>query len=481
MQLVGSGRARLGLLFLLAVGGPWQGLSGEDVKPPRVGDFKDDFKDPKTGTAVLHYRMRVPEKLPSRRTLGLIVAFHGLHSNEDGLTGFAIDAAKRIQIVDEYVIMGGKSKGEGWEPTDDKVVIAWITWVKETYPIDPRRVHIVGMSNGGGMVKRLGWANQDLFASVSSYCGVTAEFSGAIKGPRAPPARGPMSPAETKTEWYLVHGDADKTVPVDVSRLAVKQLTVKGYRCIYREIDGADHVGVLGYSDVVDDNFRFLHALRHKETPVTKDERAALTSMASKLKSEKAESALPLIAEAARIGGAPAAGAIKSALGNADVAVKKAAMQAAGNVILGREIALELVKLTKDKSSEVRAAAFQSLGTLANWRYPEAQEYLVQTARKSSLAVDDRVSAIQGLGQAIKVMFFGWYEDKDVPWCLVLLLEDKEAKVREAAFAALKTGMKDTFGYAPDLAVAERKVSAAKFRSWCEKVAGPLKAPGAKP
>lgn len=78
-------------------------------------------------------------------------------------------------------------------------------------------------------------------------------------------------------------------------------------------------------------------------------------------------------------------------------------------------------------------------------------------------------------------MSFGWYEDKGVPWTLVLLLEDKELKVREAAFAVLDAGAKDTFGYKPDLPTGERRASAAKWRAWCETQAGPLKGSGVKP
>ena len=39
------------------------GKTGEASQHPRRGDFKDDYKDPGTGSLVMHYRMRVPEKL----------------------------------------------------------------------------------------------------------------------------------------------------------------------------------------------------------------------------------------------------------------------------------------------------------------------------------------------------------------------------------------------------------------------------------
>src|SRR5262245_16356137 len=97
-----------------------QGQQDQELKHPWHGDFKDQYKDPKTKALIMHYRMRAPEKLPEEKTLGLIVAFHGMNGNEDHMTGFAMEAAKRTKLADQYVIMGGKSKGAGWATNDDK-------------------------------------------------------------------------------------------------------------------------------------------------------------------------------------------------------------------------------------------------------------------------------------------------------------------------------------------------------------------------
>ena len=61
-------------------------------------------------------------------------------------------------------------------------------------------------------------------------------------------------------------------------------------------------------------------------------------------------------------------------------------------------------------------------------------------------------------------MLPGNFEDKNVVWALVLLLDDDELKVREAAFAALKD-VKETYDYKPDLPTAERKAAVAKWKS----------------
>jgi hypothetical protein len=399
-----------------------------------------------------------------------------MNGNEDSITGFAIEAAKRTGLVDQYVIMGGKSKGAGWGTSEDKDLLLWIAWAKQTYPIDLRRVHIIGMSNGGWMVKRFGWEHQELFASVTSYCGGGVDFSGTPKGEKAAPKAGPMSPAETRTEWYFVHGDADEQVGVEASRKACTQLKEKGYRYIYREIMGANHGGILQYPDVADDALRFMHALRHKEIPIAKDEKAELPGMLGKVKSEKLEGMTVLLAEISRLGGAPGTKALAGAFDNPDPEVKKAAIATTETTLYTRETVMELIKLLKDKSEEVKTEAFKGLAATANWRYAEAQETLVRVARSKTTPVAERTLAIEGLGKAAKLQFHGNFEDKLVIWTLVLLLDDDDQKVREAAFAQVEKVVKDTFQYKPDLPPTERKISVGKWKSWITTKCGPFEA-----
>jgi len=461
------------LLLALAVALP-QAKTDQEIKHPWHGDFKDEYKDPKTKALIMRYRMRAPDKQPEQKHLGLVVCFHGMNGNEDHVTGWAIEAAKRVGIVDQYVIAGGKSRDAGWGTTDDKYLLQWIQWIKEAYPIDVRRVHIVGMSNGGWMVKRFGWEHQELFASISPYCGGGVDFSSPPKGQKLPPQQGPLSAAETRTEWYYVHGDADREVGVDASRRACQQLKEKGYRYVYREIDGADHGGILKYPEVADDNLRFIHALRHKEIPITKDERTAVSTMSGKAKNGKAEEMGPILLEATRIGGLPGAKVVGNAFDNSDPEIKKSAAATTETALYGREMVMELIKLTKDKADGVKAAAYKGLAVAANWRYSESQDTLARVARTKGSGLEERTRAIEALGKAVKLQLLGNLEDKAVIWTLVLLLDDDDLKIREAAFATLEKGVKDTFEYKPDLATSERKKSMTKWKSWCEQQAGPM-------
>jgi hypothetical protein len=467
--------------LLLEAAVAWAQTSPPSPKsPPKTGDFKDEYKDPKTNALIMRYRMRAPATLPEQKHLGLIVCFHGMNGNEDSVTGFAIEAAKRTGLADQYVLMGGKAKGPGWATNDDTNLLLWIAWAKETYPIDPRRVHIIGMSNGGWMVKRFGWEHQDLFASITPYCGGGVDFSGNPKNEKPAPKAGPGSPAETRTEWYFVHGDADEQVGVDASRRAIKQLGEKGYRYVYREIAGANHGGIMSYPDVADDALRFMHALRHKEMPLAKEDKTELSSFVGKIKTEKGESTVPIIAEASRIGGAPGGRVIDGGMESADAEVRKTSVATVEKTLYGRETVIELIKVyTKDKSEEVKGEAVKALAVAANYRYLEAQETLVSAARRRTAPAADRVAAIQSLGKAAKLQFLGNFEDKHVIWTLVLLLDDDEQKVREAAFAQVEKNVKDTFEYKPDLDTAQRKGPMAKWKAWCTQKCGALEGPSA--
>jgi hypothetical protein len=454
----------------------------KEVKHPITGQFHGDIKDPVKKDVLMKVMMQAPSKLPEPRTLGLILLHHGMNGNEMNYFGGAADCAKRLGLAEQYVLVAGKSRGPGWSPADDEYELRLIAWFKETYPIDPRRVYIWGSSNGGAHVGRFGWQHQELFAAVCGYCGSYNFQQPPENLKKLPP---PPQVAEGKTEWYFVHGGNDGP---EKSGNAAKELHAKGYRVVFRKLDGYGHTDIWdgnGHPDKVlvdavrDDWFLWMHSLRHKEIAPSKDERAELSTMAGKMKSEKLEGIKPLLAEVQRIGGAPGGKLNDAAMDSADPEVRAAAAGTTERTLYGRESVAELIKLLKDKSDEVRQAAYRGLGTASDFRYPEAQETLIRTARSKNTPVPERLLGIEGLGRTVKLMLPGNFEDRMVIWTLVLLLDDDELKVREAAFATLEKGVKDTFEYKPDLPTVDRKTAVAKWHAWCTKVAGALDTPSA--
>lgn len=434
------------------------------ASPPRTGDFKDEYKDPKTKELVMRYALHAPAKLPPMKHLGLVVQFHGMNGSEDNLQGGCVDSLKRLGLLDSYVVMGGKSKGAGWTAGDDADLLKWIAWAKATYPVDPRRVFLVGMSNGGWMVRRFGWEHQDLFAGVTVYCGGGTQFD--------PPKGTPLPPnaADVRLEYYFVHGDADKAVGVDASRRACEQLKARGYRYVYRELDGFEHNNIWSVNDVRDDAFLWMNALRHKEMPLAMEERKSIGAFS---KGDAVFQQPAAHAELSRIGGPAAGRVVGRALDSSTPAIRAAAAETCEKTLYGREIVLELMRMLTDKSDGVKVAVHKALAAAANWRYEEAQVALCKVALTKSRGANERALAAEGLGRAVKLAFYGHYEDKAMFWTLVHLLDDDEPRVREAAFKALEPAVKGGFDYRPELSAAQRKASISKWKSWCSEKCGP--------
>ena len=448
--------------------------AAQDPDPhPIKGLWKGTIKDEKKKDVIMRVAMHAPQTLPERKTLGLLLLHHGFNGNENNYIGGTVECAKRLGLTEKYVIISGKSRGAGWTTGDDEYVLRLIEWARKKYPIDPRRIFCFGSSNGAAFVGRFGWEHQEIYAAVVGYCG-SYNFN-RTPARKMPPVR---NAAETKTEWYFVHGGDDSP---QNSRRACDQLQNKGYRYIFRKLDGYGHTDIWGgnghpdkklVNAVRDDWFTWIHALRHKEIPPTKAERSELSSLRSRLMRAKGAEADAMIAELSRIGSMWGGKVVSKGFKSVDTDVKAKAVGTTGSTLYGRPIVLELLKLAKDKSDAVRSGAFDGLELASNYRYAEAQQILGQIARSSGKPVDQRVRAVQGLGRTIKLALAGNFEDTLVVWTLVLLLGDKELQVREAAFAALKDGVKDTFGYAPDLEPTELKVSVGKWKSWASKVAG---------
>jgi predicted esterase len=410
------------------------------------------------------------DRMPPIRSLSLLLVYHGMNGNENNYYGGTVEALKRLKLDQEFVVIAGKSKGAGWTLEDDgPITKRVIEWAKETYPIDPRRVYIWGSSNGAGFVGRFGWENQDLVAAVVAYCGGYYDFS---KGEKAENA------ADTRTEWYFVHGGADKP---EGSINGAKQLREKGYRYVVRILDGYGHTDIWdgqGHPDlsvvnaVRDDYLLWLSAIRHKgQEPAAKDK-----EWLSKF--EKASSAESLLGNKVtylnlqRIGGPPAAAAVLAGLQSKNGGVRAAAAESGDKASWGSAAALELAKLVADENDKAAQAALRTLGTWANWHYPEAIQALCDVASGKAAegskgpSGGERLLAVEGLARAARLAAHGNFEDKELWATLVKALDDEDVRVRAAAFAALQKANKDAFGYVPGATPAARQPAVAKWQAW---------------
>lgn len=92
-------------------------------------------------------------------------------------------------------------------PDDSAYVAAIIAQAKDQYDVDPKRVYVMGHSNGGFMSYRMACDHADEVAAIASIAGATFED---------PSDCSPSEPVAT----LEIHGTADKTIKYDGGEIA---------------------------------------------------------------------------------------------------------------------------------------------------------------------------------------------------------------------------------------------------------------------
>lgn len=86
----------------------------------------------------------VPQGASKETPASLVIVLHGAGGTADGMAGtFA------AWEDGNYVVCAPKSTGQTWTPADLQAVLRIGARLKAALPIDPKRVHVVGFSNGG--------------------------------------------------------------------------------------------------------------------------------------------------------------------------------------------------------------------------------------------------------------------------------------------------------------------------------------------
>jgi pimeloyl-ACP methyl ester carboxylesterase len=163
----------------------------------------------------------VPLTYQVAKSYGLVVCLHGA-----GFTGEAYLERWQARLGDDYVLACPTTPMGAWFTRGaEELVLATIRSVQRRYHIDPDRIFLTGMSNGGIGAWVIGMHNAPLFAGI------------------APMASGldnvllPFLANLRSTPIYIIHGAKDQVMPVELSRTITEELTRLGYPFVYREHD----------------------------------------------------------------------------------------------------------------------------------------------------------------------------------------------------------------------------------------------------
>lgn len=167
----------------------------------------------------MEYGLFVPKGYDPNIAYPLVVCLHGA-----GFTGDSYLDRWAKRLGDSYILACPTiSMGAWWSRYGEELVLATIRAVKRRYHIDPDRVFLTGMSNGGIGAWIIGMHHAPLFAAVAPMAGgiddVLFPFLSNLR----------------HMPLYVIHGARDQIMPVWLSRNITNRLAELGIGYVYRE------------------------------------------------------------------------------------------------------------------------------------------------------------------------------------------------------------------------------------------------------
>ncbi len=166
--------------------------------------------------------LSVPLTYQPSKGYALIVCLHGA-----GFSGDVYLERWQARLGEDYILACPTYPAGAWfTRRAEDLVLATIRQVSQRYHVDPDRIFLTGMSNGGIGAWLIGMHHAPLFAGL------------------APMASGlddvlmPFLANLRNTPVYIIHGAKDQVMTVELSRSIDRELTALGYAHVYREHRG---------------------------------------------------------------------------------------------------------------------------------------------------------------------------------------------------------------------------------------------------
>ncbi len=378
------------VLSLLSVGVIW-GLT-----PPEQ-ELKDE-----AGKTIVRYAVSAPAGIAAASTMdpakqvGLFLCFPE-HDRPTGDEMLPVKAAlDRLGLSDQFVVIGAHPQERKFGTADHEPIQKLLEWAKKTYPINPRRVYLYGKGEGGKISGQMAMLFPDLYAASISYSWTWWLMPSHVQ---------PFDAEKEGPGIYMVLGMRDLSHHLTNVRDGYSRVQAKGYPVIYREVDD---LGERTYHPATnDDAIAWAVAQRNKRLPLSAAEKAMLARGRG----------------LAVVGGAAAGEVVKKKL-------TPEAIRACANTNCGEEAIAAIAKLPA--TPEI----LRVLAINANWRSQAAQGALIRLAQNNG---PYRVSAVDGLVNAMRLQVSGVKQDPPVFAALVGLLQDQDEELRTMANNALAT------------------------------------------
>ena len=189
-----------------------------------------------------------------------VLALHGWGASAHDLIGLApiLNRGEALVLSPQGPVgirIPNGPVGYGWYPLGEgaqgdpaevtrasELVLAFLDAAQERYPIDPRKIVLLGFSQGGALAFDLALRDSSRFAGMAGLsCWLSSQLAEQIQ---------PES-AHQSLPVLLVHGTEDPMVPVERAREARQRLTALGVALTYREYEMGHEISVEALRDIV--------------------------------------------------------------------------------------------------------------------------------------------------------------------------------------------------------------------------------------
>jgi predicted esterase len=136
--------------------------------PSRPGEFWLSIPTEKKTTVV---RIRIPPKLEEKKSVPVVIALHGMGGSENlYFDAYGNGIVPRLAAERGWLIVAPRVEGIlGAGPAPN--VPAILDELAKRYPIDPKRVYLIGHSMGAGHAVQLAQQNPERYAAVAALGG----------------------------------------------------------------------------------------------------------------------------------------------------------------------------------------------------------------------------------------------------------------------------------------------------------------------
>ncbi|MFL6274253.1 MAG: prolyl oligopeptidase family serine peptidase [Blastocatellia bacterium] len=216
--------------------------AGKDPFGGRKGDFRKAYLS-KADNSYQPYRIFVPSSYDGSKAFPLVIALHGMGGDENSYFDYYANGLFKEEAERHGYLVAcpkGRNPASMYIGDAERDVLDVVTEMMHAYRIDPDRVYLTGHSMGGFGTLSIAMNHPELFAAIAPVAGGVVNPAGLSKIVRIP--------------QMLVHGDADRTVPVERSRTIVAAGKKLGAEIKYIEVPGGDHGSVVAphFKDVFD-------------------------------------------------------------------------------------------------------------------------------------------------------------------------------------------------------------------------------------